>query len=543
MNVRDILPYEIKIKYNYLQIEGIYVCTITVTKYREITFLKTIEDLLEYKDISLSFHITRTNNAQLLKKLTNVIANTGAEIKSINKNQIDSNVINSIKSEAEQIKKKIQIDNEQIYLVSTYIRVFAREEKELIEKVRRVINKLYVLQIVARPNNFKQKEGYLATLPILDNNCVLSKYTESVFTESALTSMFPYYTTQVLDKEGVLIGKTNNKLCAIDILSKNNINYNMCVFGASGTGKSYFVKLHIIRNLYRGINQIIIDPEGEYVSLVESLGGKVYSIETYNPLEINEEFAKENKDYLDIKIKEIIEYVKNKYNKKINKQEIIELYQKYGITSNSNSLYYNEFEDKILLERKYKTKFPSLNELLKDNVIKNDINDSFKFESKLYCFHIKSKNIEGIKKEMLLFMPKIKELITKDTLIYFDEIWKCISMGKDKRILEEIYNMFKTLRKRKAGIIAISQDVGDLFAIDEGNFGKSILNNSNFKMFFKMDYSDVEKIKNIMLETDNIMNDIILLERGSAIVKHANSQYKLEIIANNYENKLIEGRK
>ena len=140
-------------------------------------------------------------------------------------------------------------------------------------------------------------------------------------------------------------------------------------------------------------------------------------------------------------------------------------------------------------------------------------------------------------------MPKIKELIIKDTLIYFDEIWKCISMGKDKRILEEIYNMFKTLRKRKAGIIAISQDVGDLFAIDEGSFGKSILNNSNFKMFFKMDYSDIEKIKNIMLETDNIMNDIISLERGSAIVKHANSQYKLEIIANNYENKLIEGRK
>ena len=101
--------------------------------------------------------------------------------------------------------------------------------------------------------------------------------------------------------------------------------------------------------------------------------------------------------------------------------------------------------------------------------------------------------------------------------------------------------MFKTLRKKKSGIVAISQDIGDLFSIDNGNLGKSILNNSYTKVFFKLEYSDAEKLNNLSLEEELMKNKIFYLERGQAYIKHGNSNFILEVLASEYEKQLIEG--
>ena len=139
----------------------------------------------------------------------------------------------------------------------------------------------------------------------------------------------------------------------------------------------------------------------------------------------------------------------------------------------------------------------------------------------------------------MTFLPKIKQLIEENTLIYFDEIWKTIKANNDGILIEEIYNFFKTLRKRKAGIVAISQDIGDLFVIDEGNFGKSILNNSYTKVFFKMTYTDFERIKGLD-ERAELSEKVIKLSRGETYIMQGENKFVVDIEANAFEKELIE---
>lgn len=544
--VTSSLPFDIKIKYNMILINGMYQAILTVVGYENVEFLTTMGEIFKDTKIQISFNIKKQISSEFLKKLATVITTSGSEIKSINNNQIDSDIIKNNKKEAEEIKKKIQIDEEQVFLVETYIKIYAQNEKEILSKVKNIVNKLYISNITVRPCNFRQKEAYVSMFPLARTNKTISKYTENIFTSESLAMIFPFFSKDIYDSDGVILGSANNRMCRFSLLSDKNLNYNMCVFGSSGAGKSYYIKLNILRNLYKGINQIIIDPEGEYVDLVKYLGGKVYTIDTYNPLYIEETYACSNSDFLNKKINSILKYLNIRFNyisDENDKEKIKKLYLKYGITDNKESVYISGDKEKIYIKGKYKEKFPTLKELLDLFNIKCNLADKMESErmSNLICINVQSTNTEKTKQEMKLFIPKIYELIKQDTLIYFDEIWKCISMGTDRSILEEIYNMFKTLRKRKSGIICISQDIGDLFSLDNGNLGKSILNNSYTKVFFKLEYSDTEKLTNLALTEELVKNRVFSLERGSAYIKQGNSNFLLQVRANKYEEKLIKG--
>jgi len=437
MEISDILPTNLEIKYNYIKVEDIYVSIVTIIKYQmNIEILKTVENLIGTDEIEIVFHIKRENNFEVLKKLTNLIAESGSEMSSISKNQIDINVLDSVKSKAIELRKKIQIDNEQVYLLSTYVVIKAKNINELVAKQKKYINILYAKQLIAKPSNFRQKDAYLATLPIILNSSLISKYTHSVFTEQALTKLFPFFESDILYKNGILLGKANNNLCTIDIFSHKNNNYNMCIFGSSGAGKSYFVKLMIIKNAYKGIRQIVIDPEGEYVELVESLGGHVYTEENYNPFEINESFL-ENSDFFNKKLEQVIDYVSNRINM-IDKDKLkkccVKAYNKFGINGTKESLYMLNNDIKLYIMPQYTNIFPTINDLvveMEQEGIKGIecLRQEGKIQNpssnvELYCFNLKGKSIEKTNKVMRMFMPKIYELIKSDTLIYFDELWK-----------------------------------------------------------------------------------------------------------------------
>ncbi len=556
MDIVKILPLNVQIKYDHLRIDGIYVSTIIVIKYEQnIHMLKTMEVLTSKQEGEISFHITRENNYEILKKLTNIISQSSSEISGASKNQIDINLINNTKKEATELRKKIQIDDEQVYLLSTYIVIKAKSIEELMAKQKACINMLYTKQIIAKPANFRQKEAYIATLPIMNNNESISKYSYSIFTEEALTKLFPFFEREMLNKEGILLGKTNNNLCMIDLFDIKNNNYNMCVFGSSGAGKSYFVKLMILRNAYKGIRQIIVDPEGEYVKLVKTLGGQVYNIQNYNPFEINESCLQSN-DFLSEKVEQIIQCVLllvPSLDKEMLRNTVIKIYKSYGIDKNEASLYDLQDADNLYIKPKYKRKFPTMKDLYnvlkeqnanKDIELLNNMGESScttsRNNTEIYCFDLSNKDIKDISKEMKVFIPKIYELIRQKTLIYFDELWKTIGFGQDSYVVQNIYNMFKTLRKKKAGIVAISQDICDLFNLDNGNFGKSILNNTNSKVMFRMEWQDIEMFER-MLKNNMAIKSISALSRGNAHICMNSTNFNLEIKASPFEHGLIEG--
>ena len=539
--ISKILPAEVKEKYNCIKIQSKYVNVISIVSMEEIVLLELLDILLLQKEITVSFHINRQDSMEFLKKITRCLAENGAEIRSINKNQLDIEVLEKNKNDAVKIKKEIQVNNENVYLVEVYIKVIGASENEVLSRSNNIKNILYTRGIILSPTYFKQKFGYIASLPLLQTNKTLSDYTENIMLTTGLAKLFPFFDKDNLSGQGIYIGKHENKYIKLSLLDKRNLNHNMCVFGSSGVGKSFFIKLLIMRNFYNGINQIIIDPEGEYKNIVLSLGGNVYELETYDPMWIEEKVAINNSDFLEQSIKLVSEYLFYNYGLRNVENEIRNMYLEYGVTKDIESLYEKSTADKIYVLPKYRMDFPRIKSVLSKFGIENNLVTNTKppNKSKLNCFIIKGSTKDKINKEIMTFLPKIKQLIEENTLIYFDEIWKTIKANNDGILIEEIYNFFKTLRKRKAGIVAISQDIGDLFVIDEGNFGKSILNNSYTKVFFKMTYTDFERIKGLD-EITELSEKVTKLSRGETYIMQGENKFIVDIEANAFEKELIE---
>ena len=117
-----------------------------------------------------------------------------------------------------------------------------------------------------------------------------------------------------------------------------------------------------------------------------------------------------------------------------------------------------------------------------------------------------------------LFWDKIKRDRNKNKAIYLDEIWRLIGVTSNKFVASFIYKIFKTIRKYGGSAVAITQDVSDLFSLDEGAYGKSILNNSSIKTFFSLEEENIlvlEKYANIS-EKEKI--EIKSLKRGECLI-------------------------
>ena len=129
-----------------------------------------------------------------------------------------------------------------------------------------------------------------------------------------------------------------------------------------------------------------------------------------------------------------------------------------------------------------------------------------------------------------------------DTIIYIDEIWKYIKIEKDNINLgSKVFELFKTIRKYNASIITITQDISDFFLLEDGNYGKSIINNSSFKVYFKLDFSDSEFLKNYYILNEKQLEKVNRLDKGQCMFCFNNSNIILNIKANEYENEILKG--
>ena len=366
----------------------------------------------------------------------------------------------------------------------------------------------------------------------------------------------PFFTNSILDENGIFIGTDfqNNRLIFLDIFSKKYKNANICILGSSGTGKSYFVKLLILRNLLVHKKQVIFDLEGEYKNLYKTFNPIIIDFninKKINLLDIN--FMIEKEDFFDRKIKEIynlLDIEKKDYN--LLYKEIERIYLKKGITRNKESLYKNSNGKDRYLNKKLKnyTDMPILNDLKKINVTQNieilngKTNESYKNiydENSMIIFDFSQVSTDKIELYIdiaLNITNNILEYNDNYKLIYFDEFWKFIDYNKEK-YTKVFSNFYKTIRKKKASIITITQDIEDLFSFENNNYGKKILNNANFKFIFGMNNLQNSIINKIIREG---VESNVYLGKGKSLLLIDNLIVKLEINSCKFEQNIIERR-
>ena len=472
----------------------------------------------------------------------------------------------------------MQINNQELYYIYLYVEVFSKNKEEtdfLLEKLEGV---LQANGLTCKKANFRQEQVFLACMPIVENCEDIKNASRRNILTDGLVATFPFIDSSVFDETGIYIGNNlyNDSLIFIDRFNKEKYkNANICIFGTSGAGKSFFSKLLILRSRIMDIEQYVIDPEREYDKLCLNIDGSLIKLgpssNTYiNILDIREDSLEDDENgFLITKINKLKGFFKlitdiNNENWSILESEIIKTYNQKGITFDDDSLYKenNMFSIKPIF--KTSSEMPILEDLYKN--IKNNeklqevtlklypfIYGSLKFFNEYTNIELNNKLIiadiyelgeENLKFGMYvfveLFWDKIKKNRSIKKSIYLDEIWRLIGISSNTDVATFIYKIFKTIRKYNGSAVSITQDISDLFSLDEGIYGKCILNNSSLKVFFNLEEENILVLDKYASLTNKEKIEIKNLKRGEALLWVGEDHVLSKINCSEYEKNLID---
>ena len=532
--------------------------------------------------MNISIFYEKQDQYKTIKDLTYHIGNVGVDIKESNQNREDIDIAVYTYNDAKYIRKEMQINNEDLYFLYIYIEIFAENINDLEYYLNNIEGQMASKGMQTRRANFRQEQLFLSSLPIMENNIDIKSSARRNVLTSGLLATYPFISSNLFDEDGIFIGKNiyNNSLIFVDRYNTEKYkNANMCIFGTSGAGKSFYTKLLILRYRLFGIEQYIIDPEREYTNLVKELHGTEIRIgpssNTYvNVLDIREESLENGEQgYLATKISKLIGFFNlifgelDEEEKAILEEKLIEVYKLKNITFNDESLFIENKNNIISKKFKSSLDMPILEDLY--NVFEKDERTK-KFKIKLIPFVKGSLNFfnnytnielnnklivadvyelgeENLKYGMYLFTElfwdKIKINRKNKKAIYLDEIWRLIGVTSNKEVASFIYKIFKTIRKYGGSSVAITQDISDLFSLENGTYGKSILNNSSIKSFFALEEDNIKILSENINLSEKEKIEIKSLKRGESLMFIGDEHILAKIECSPKEKQIIEGEK
>ena len=552
----------------YIEIDGMFFSSLLIINYNRIFQELIFKNILEINEnILISIYIEKNNQYKIIKEIAKNIGNTTVDLEKINNSRIDIDIAKSSLEDAKYIRREMQLNNQQLLYFYTYITTYSKNKEELKNQINKIEEILQNSGLKSKKSYFRQEQTILANLPLNKNNYDIKRAVKRNILTDGIKGTYPFITSTIYDEQGILYGTdiNNNSLIIIDKFDREKYkNSNTCIFGSSGSGKSYFTKIQVLRNYILNINQYIIDPEREYEKISKSLDGSLIKIgpasKTYiNIFDIREDSLEENEEgYLATKLNKLIGFFKLIF-QDITEEERTELENKIiKIYKNKNI----DFNDKSLFKKnKFKTStdMPILEDLYKElnkkmqKKIEPFITGSLKcfnnytnieLNNKLIIGDIYELGEENIQFGMYIFIELFWDKIKKDRnsrkIIYLDEIWRLIGITSNKETASFIYKIFKTIRKYGGGATAITQDVSDLFSLEEGAYGKSILNNSELKLFFSLEEENIKTLEKYIDINQKEKIEIKSLRKGECLFFVGKDHILTKINSDKFEQELIE---
>ena len=251
-----------------------YAGLIIVDYYREYTDI--IFKTLINTNINMNFtcFYEKQDTYKTIKDLTYYIGNVGVDLNQGNTNREDIDLASYSYNDAKFIRKEMQVNNEELYYIYTYVIVYGETKEEVNYLLNKVEGILSSNGLITRRANFRQEPIFFACTPCMNNPNEIKEAAKRNILSNSLVSTYPFISSSICDEEGVFIGtnRYNNSMILVDRFNKEKYkNANMCIFGTSGAGKSFYVKSLVLRHRLLGINQYIVDPEREYDKICDSL--------------------------------------------------------------------------------------------------------------------------------------------------------------------------------------------------------------------------------------------------------------------------------
>lgn len=523
-----------------------------------------------------SINIEPIDNAQLIEHLDARIRDASS-LSKIAKNESIKQVREAEVKEASEIISRMINNNEVVSYLTIYICISAQNEQDLISKCKEVKRVVQKLKLKIRPvTNFLLKSGFKAVAPFFTIQKDLTEYFKRNILTSSFTGGFLFNTNTFIDKEGYCFGiNQNGGIIIFNIWRKDydRTNSNMVIVGSSGSGKSLATK-HIIYNELPRTKLLIIDPEAEYTYLAKNLKGKIIecggsnSGYTLNPLQVRiNKDDEENLNALAIHFQflhtffEILFPSLTDIEFSILDRVLEELYLKFNITTNTDisRLENTEFpllEDLYyLLENKNKVEYKPEYEKLLSLIRPISIGQASSLWNGYTDITVDTGLTIFNTKNMQEFQIQYKRAQYYNIMSY---AWEIISKNKDEfdcliadechvlvdpnipQTLEYVRNISKRARKYNSSIIVITQSIEDFLNEKIKLYGQSLLANSTYKLFFKMDGQDLRDVVKVFSLSKKEEELIYNAKRGECLLSAGNRKIFVNVKVPHKELQIID---
>ena len=547
-----ISPAALKISSNYFQLGGKYGRTIfvmTYPRYLSTGWFSPVIALDREMNISLFIHPTETGT--VLKNLTKKVAEIQSQIYlEQERGKVRDPKLETALHDIENLRDALQTGEEKLFKFGLYITFFADSLKELDETENEIRSLLENKMVYAKPAIFQQEQGLVSSLPLGEDRLFIHKPLNT----KTLSSVFPFVSMDLTDNKGVLYGINlhNNSLVLFDRFSLENAN--MVVFGKSGAGKSYAIKVEILRSLPLGTDVIIIDPEKEYKHLAESVDGSFIDISLTSPHHLNPFDLpipgpdESPADVLRTNIVNLVGLFKiilgglTPEEDAIMDRAINETYALKDITLLSN---FSNIIPPVMMDLYNVLRGMKGAEGLATRL------EKYVFGS--YAGFFNSPTNVKLRKNLVVFSIRDmqEELRPAAMYIVLNYIWNLVRSQRKKRILivdeawwlmrhkegaSFLFSIAKRARKYWLGLTTITQDIPDFLSSE---YGKAILTNSSLQLLMRMSPAAMDIVSKTFNLTDQERYMLLESNIGQGIFFAGLKHILMQIVASYAEDQII----
>lgn len=555
IKIADIIaPSSIAIAPHYLKLGEIFAKSFFIFSYpRELStgWFSPIVNLDVPMDISFFIHPIETGMIlrQLRKKVTEVQASI---MEREEKGLIREPSLEIAYQDLEALRNRLQTAQERMFKIGLYLTVYANNEEGLRSIENNLRSILEARLIYIKPALYQQKEGFVSTSPSgLDQLLI-----HNTMNTDPLSSTFPFVSFDLSSNEGILYGINmhNSSLILFDRFGLENAN--LCCFGITGSGKSYALKLEILRYLMLGIDVIILDPENEYQFLSDAVGGSFLNFSLASPYHINPfdlPAPREDERLEDVLRSNIINLVGllrimlgglTPEEDAIIDRALTETYAAKDITPESDPTTWRE---RVPLMQDFEAVLESMEgtESLVRRVRKFTKGTFAQFfnqptnistDKPFVSFGIRDMEDELRPMAMFIIMRYIWNKVRsemKKRILVIDEAW-WLMQSKDGASF--LYGVIKRARKYWLGVTTITQDVGDFMGSE---YGQPIITNSSLQLLMKQSPATIDVVKKTFNLTEEEKYLLLGAEVGEGIFFAGPKHVAIKVVASYTEDQII----
>jgi conjugal transfer ATP-binding protein TraC len=552
-SIRDLIaPSGVKIEPSKIEINTKLVRSFFVLTYPRVITMGWLEGLVNADiQLDISIFVYPRDSSEVLRELRGKVGKIQASLQ-LNSEQGKARdpQLETAYRDVEGLRDAIQQGIEKFFKVGVYIQIYADTQDELEKTSQTVEGILSQQNIITKRSALQMDDGFNACLPILKDD--LDVITN--MNTSPLSACFPFVSSDLSSDNGILYGinRHNSSLIIFDRFELENAN--SLVFATSGAGKSYAVKLEILRSRMLGVGVIVIDPEQEYKVLADTLGGvyinmSLNSANRINPFDLPSPLPGENTaDIIRTAIIDIMGLMSlmlgklNPTEVSVMERAIQEAYNRRDITSQSDlkNITPPTMSDLVeilngivggesLAQRLYRYTEGTFAGMFNKPTNINIDNDFI-----VFSIRDLQESLRPIAMYILLkyVWTEIRSSLKK-RILAIDEAWILMQYEDSARFL---YGLAKRARKYYLGITTISQDVSDFLS---SPLGKPIVTNAAMKLLLKQSSAAIDQVAETFALTGGEKQVLIQSEVGQGIFFAGARHVAIEILAFPTEHKII----